>query len=489
MFSTNDLAEKLTLVDDLHRLGIYYHFEDEIREAITSINDYVDDAIGDIRLVALRFRLLRQEGYAVSPGVFRKFKDSEGKFKQELSYDVEGLLQLYEASMLGTNDEPILKEAMDFARGHMERMKGEKPHTAQIERALETPFHRGVRRLEARLYIPVYAKSKACNAILLELAKLDFNHLQSIHQAEIQSFYVWSEEVGLMNNLPFYRDRVAESYFWILGVWFEPRYSIERLLLSKLFNLMTVIDDMYDAYGTMKELQLFTNEIERWDFQDVDGLPEYMQIFLNAFAGFMIEIEEELRKKGTLHHRHYIIELFKSFVRANFQDAIWTNNGYKPTFEEYLNVSLVTVGYPLLISASLCLMEKDLSKDILEWLLSVPKIVKASSMLFRLVDDLLTSEFEQQRKHLDSSLQICMRDEGITEQEAVAKLKSMAEKAWKDINKEWLSSLPSRKHLNLLALNYTRTAEVIYEHEDSYTNPEGHMKENITLLLIHPIED
>ncbi|KAJ6837877.1 (-)-germacrene D synthase-like [Iris pallida] len=491
MFSTNDLAEKLTLVDDLLRLGIYYHFEDEIREAIRCINDHVDDDISDIRLVALRFRLLRQEGYAVSPDVFSKFKDSEGKFKQELSHDVEGLLQLYDASMLGTNDEPILEEAMDFARGHMERMLGvgEEPHTAQIRRALETPFHRGMRRLEARLYIPVYAKSKACNTILLELAKLDFNHLQSIHQAEIKTFSIWREELGLKNNFSFSRDRVAESYFWILGVWFEPQYTTGRLLMSKFGNLIALIDDIYDAYGTIEELQLFTNEIERWDFQDVDGLPEYMQIFLNAFAGFMIEIEEELKKKGTLHHKHYIIELFKPFIRANFQDAVWTNTGYKPTFEEYLNVSLMTSGYPLLTSVSLCLMLEDLSKDTLDWLLTVPKIVQASSVVLRLMDGLGSSEFEQQRKHINSSLQVCMRDEGIMEQEAVVKLKSMVEKAWKDINKEWLNPLPSRKHLNLLALNYTRMVEVIYKHGNSYTNDVGHMKENITLLLVHPIED
>ncbi|KAJ6801194.1 (-)-germacrene D synthase-like [Iris pallida] len=404
MFSTNDLAEKLTLVDDLHRLGIYYHFEDEIREAIRCINDHVDYEISDIRLVALRFRLLN----AVSPGVFSKFKDSEGKFKQELSYDVEGLLQLYQASMLGTNDEPILEEAMDFARGHMERMLevGEEPHTAQIRRALETPFHRGMRRLEARLYIPVYAKSKACNAILSELAKLDFNHLQSIHQAEIQSVSVWWNEMGLMNNLSFFRDRVAECYFWSLGVWFEPRYSTERLFIAKLLNLMTVLDDIYDAYGTVEELQLFTNVFERWDFQDVDGLPDYMRIFLNVFAGFMIEIEEELRKKGTLHHKHHIIE-----------------------------------------------------------------------------------SFERQRNHVDSSLEICMRDEGITEQEALAKLNKMVEDAWKDINKECLNPFPSRKHLNLLALKFNRMIEVIYKHEDSFTNPDGKMKENIALLLVRPIED
>ncbi|KAJ6821624.1 (-)-germacrene D synthase-like [Iris pallida] len=444
MFSTNHLAEKLTLVDDLYRLGIYYHFEDEIREAIRGINDHFDNDINDIRLVALRFRLLRQEGYVVSPGVFSKFKDSEGKFKQELSYDVEGLIQLYEVSMLGTNDEPILKEARDFARGHMERMKGEEPHTAQIRRALEIPFHRGIRRLEARLYIPVYAKSKSCNTILLELAKLDFNHLQSIHRAEIQSFSVWSKKIGFMNSLPFSRDRDAECYFWSLGVWFEPRYSTERLFIAKVVKLITVIDDIYDAYGTIDELQLFTDVFERWNFQDLDGLPEYMRIFLNVFAVFMTEIEEELRKKGTLHHKHYIIESFKPLVRAYFQEAVWTNTGYKLTFKEYLNVSLMSAAHHMLTSVSLCLMAEDLSKDTLDWLLTVPKIVKACCMLGRLMDDLASSKFEQQRMHLDSSLQICMRDEGITEQEAIAKLNEMIENARKDVNKECLNPLPSQ---------------------------------------------
>ncbi|KAJ6827090.1 (-)-germacrene D synthase-like [Iris pallida] len=426
----------------------------------------------------------------LSPAVFSKFKDSEGKFKQELSYDVEGLIQLYEASMLGTNDEPILEEAMDFARGHMERMHAEEPHGAQIRRALEIPFHRGIRRLEARLYIPVYAKSKACNTILLELAKLDFNHLQSIHQAELKSFSVWWKELGLMNNLSFSRDRVAECYFWSLGVWFEPRYSTERFFIAKVINLITVIDDIYDAYGTVEELQLFTDVFERWNFQDVDGLPTYMKIFLNAFAGVLTEIEEELRKKGTLHHKHYIIESFKPLVRAYFQEALWTNTGYKPTFKEYLNVSLISAALHTLTSVSLCLMEEVLSKDTLDWLLTVPKIVKACSILGRLMDDMASSEFEQQRMHLDSSLQICMREEGITKQEAVAKLNEMVENGWKDINKECINPLPSRKHLNLAVLNFTRVMEVVYyQHKDSYTSPEGQMKENISLLLVRPIED
>ena len=46
----------------------------------------------------------------------------------------------------------------------------------------------------------------------------------------------------------------------------------------------------------------------RWDFQDVDQLPEYMIVYLNSFMTFVIEIEEELMREGRLHHKHYLVE-------------------------------------------------------------------------------------------------------------------------------------------------------------------------------------
>ena len=34
-------------------------------------------------------------------------------------------------------------------------------------------------------------------------------------------------------------------------------------------------------------------------------------------------------------------------------------------------------------------------------------------------------------------------------------------------------------------MNYASMIEVIYKHEDSYTNPLGEMKENISMLLVN----
>ncbi|KDP31569.1 hypothetical protein JCGZ_14794 [Jatropha curcas] len=70
--SADKPLEQLNLIDAIQRLGIAYHFEEEIEAALKQIyttyqNPNEDD---DLYTVALRFRLLRQEGYNVSTGTF-----------------------------------------------------------------------------------------------------------------------------------------------------------------------------------------------------------------------------------------------------------------------------------------------------------------------------------------------------------------------------------------------------------------------------------
>ena len=58
-----------------------------------------------------------------------------------------------------------------------------------------------------------------------------------------------------------------ETYLWIAVACFEPQYSYARRIQAKLLAIATVIDDMYDAYGTPEELELFTEAIERYDIK------------------------------------------------------------------------------------------------------------------------------------------------------------------------------------------------------------------------------
>lgn len=119
--------------------------------------------------------------------IFQKFKDHNGKFKDSLQEDTLGLLSLYEASHLGANGEDMLLEAMEFSEAHLKQSLSKlEPQLAKnVSQALELPRHRRMARLEARRYIEEFGNESGHDPALLELAKLDYNKVQSLHQMEL----------------------------------------------------------------------------------------------------------------------------------------------------------------------------------------------------------------------------------------------------------------------------------------------------------------
>ena len=56
---------------------------------------------------------------------------------------------------------------------------------------------------------------------------------------------------------------MVECYFWVLGLYFEPQHFLARKILNQIFAFMITLDDIYDVYGTVEELVIFTDAIER----------------------------------------------------------------------------------------------------------------------------------------------------------------------------------------------------------------------------------
>ena len=101
---------------------------------------------------------------------------------------MEGLLSLYEAAHLGMHGEKILEEARDFSIKNLNSLmeKLGSNSAKQVKQSLEVPLIWRVPRVEARNFIDVYQKDNTRNLTLLELAKLDYNLVQSVHQREIK---------------------------------------------------------------------------------------------------------------------------------------------------------------------------------------------------------------------------------------------------------------------------------------------------------------
>ncbi|KAL7250324.1 hypothetical protein ACSBR1_012349 [Camellia fascicularis] len=306
--STRDHSSLLKLIDSMQRLGVSYHFVEEIEEAIS---DHVNPIVnGNLYTTALHFRLLRQHGYPINSDVFNKFKDGSGRFMDSLREDVEGLVSLYEATHLRMDGEDDFEEAYSFSTKHLNSSFGKMGIELgeQVKQSLEIPLHWRMPRLEARNSIDLCLMEDSKPSVLLKFAKLDYNLVQSVHQQEVQELSKWWRDLGFKEKLKFSRDRLMENYLWAMGIVFEPQFSKCRKGLTKFVCILTAIDDMYDIYGSLDELEHFTDAVNRWDLKAMEELPEYMKICYLAMFNFGNEIAYDVLKNHGLDVLSYIKE-------------------------------------------------------------------------------------------------------------------------------------------------------------------------------------
>lgn len=73
----------------------------------------------------------------------------------------------------------------------------------------------------------------------------------------------WWKEFLAKSRMTFVRDRIVEVYFWVNGACYDPPYSHSRIILTKITSLVTILDDMFDTYGTTEECMKFAEAIDR----------------------------------------------------------------------------------------------------------------------------------------------------------------------------------------------------------------------------------
>ncbi|KAI9093358.1 hypothetical protein K1719_027372 [Acacia pycnantha] len=490
---TKNLVAKMNLIDSIQRLGVSYHFELEIDDILQQIHDtYVENGVitleEDLHTLALLFRLLRQHGHRVSPpDVFEKFKDGQGNIREGLATDVEGMLSLYEAAHLRVHGEDTLDDALAFTSSHLESMiiHLNPSLAAKVKYSLRHPLRKNLPRLEAWRYIPSYQDDPSHHETLLAFAKLDFNMLQKLHRNELGNISKWWKELDFRTKLPFARDRLVECYFWILGVFYEPCYALARRITTKVICITSVIDDIYDVYGTFEELQLFTAAIESWDIRCLELLPEYMRFCYQALLDVYDEVKHEMTNEGREFCIKYAKDEMKSLVRGYFVEAKWYDSNYTPTMEEYMDNALVTCGYRMLEATSFIGMGPIATEEAFQWLANNPKIVRASQIINRLMDDIVSNEIEQKRGHVVSGIECYMKQHGGQRENAIEEFKRQVIRAWKDINEELLEPLQVPRPLLMRILNLSRVMDVLYTDSDGYSDSAGSTKHHIAALFLH----
>ncbi|PIA58429.1 hypothetical protein AQUCO_00500392v1 [Aquilegia coerulea] len=474
------------LIDVLGRLGIGHLFEEEIKTNLNNIynNDKDKSLTDNLYATALIFRVFRQHGFQVSQDVFKIYMDETGKLKDPVCENVKALLSLYEASHLVAGGEKILDQAISFTANHLKfhLEKGiiEPNLAAQVSRSLEIPMHWRMLRSEARWYMDVYGKEKSMNPALLQLAKMDFNMVQATLQTDLRNMSRWWRNLGVATKLPFARDRLVESFLWSVGIAYEPQYARCREWLTKVMNFVLVIDDIYDVYGSLDELELFTDAVERWEHKAIDKLPYYMKICFLALYNMTNDMAYDILKEQGWDILPYL-------TKSIFIISKWCNTGYTPSLQHYLNNAwLSSSGSVFLVHAFFATNQK-ITSEVLESLDKNHDLLYCSSMMFRLSNDLATSSAELERGDVASSVYCYMREENASEVDAQKHIRGLIIDTWKKMNISIFESPFDTAFVNV-AINLARTSLFIYQYGDGLGVEDSQSKEHILSLIVNPVE-
>ncbi|XP_021904100.1 LOW QUALITY PROTEIN: terpene synthase 10-like [Carica papaya] len=491
-----DVGEKLDLIDSIQRLGISYHFDNEISSTMKYVSDnYYNNGTlirKDLYGAALEFRLLRQYGCYVSQEVFKNFME-EWSFKSCQSEDTWGMLSLYEASYLSVPDEAILYEVQNFTTEHLRKYMKKENNINEylrmlVEHALELPLQWRIQRVEARWFIDAYKKKLNMNSIVLELAKLDFNIVQATHQEELKHGSRWWMNMNFHKKVTLFRDRLMEIFFFTIGIMYEPQFGYYREIMTKVSSLITILDDIYDVYGTLDEIKLFTQIVNRWDINAIGQLPDYMKICFVGLYNTINEIVFNNLKEQEINIVPQLKQLWADYCESESLEARWFYEQYIPSLEEYLENAWVSISGPLILMHIHILM-KPITKGESQSIVHYPKIIRLSSIIFRLMDDLATSSAELERGDVSKSIQCYMHEAKVSEEDAREHIKYLVKETWKMMNEERLTNNLMSKTLYENAMNVARIAQCMYLHGDGFGVPDAATKDHVLSLIIQPFTD
>ncbi|KAK8620637.1 hypothetical protein V6N13_067107 [Hibiscus sabdariffa] len=251
-----------------------------------------------------------------------------------------------------------------------------------------------------------------------------------------------------------------------LGVWYHFEKEIEEQLNSDFLSLSKLISEKdMDLHVVATIFQVFR----------LHGYPmHYGELHFLIFHA-----------NGQRNTKFYKL---KKIVVSYLVEAQWTNEGYLPTFDEYLEIALHSSAAILVIAQVLVGME-EADANAFRWLkIGDSKSLAAIKLIARLYDDIATNEDEEKRGLVACGTKCYMKQYGVSKEEAIQEFRKRLGVAWNELNEE-LITRPRIVPVQILKrlVNIARVIDLTYKDGDGFTMSEKVLKHHISNVLIHPI--
>ncbi|KAG6384152.1 hypothetical protein SASPL_156055 [Salvia splendens] len=316
---------KLSLVDHVQRLGLAPHFHQDIELLLAQIyrsqqnNKPNPNSSFPLKLFkdAMAFRLLRMHGHDVNPESFCWFVNQP----ETMEY-MEQNSQHFITAMYS------IKYEVDV------------PWTARLDRL----YHR--KWIEENKSSPLwigkasfYRLSCLENTKLRQLAVENFEFMQSIYMRELEELKGWAKKWRL-SEMGFGREKTVYTYFAIASCSLFPHNSVMRMIIAKAAIIVTVADDFYDMEGSLPDLEILTDAVQRWEGNGLGGHSKTIFEAVDEFVNDFVTICEP-QEGSTVVPK--LQQLWRDCFMSWMVERRWSLTGYTPCMDEYLETGMLSI--------------------------------------------------------------------------------------------------------------------------------------------------
>ncbi|KAJ0642161.1 putative ent-kaurene synthase [Helianthus annuus] len=464
-----DLYIRLSMVDTLERLGIARHFSVEIKNVLDETYrrwvERDEQIFMDVVTCALAFRLLRINGYEVSPDPLEEITN-EGAFKDEYA-----ALEVYNASQILypkelASGEQILRSGDFLSRiTSTDSNRLSKFIQKEVENALMVPISTD---LELRAVLAL--SSNISNQDYLKFAVEDFNSCQSIYREEMKGFKRWIAEKKL-DQLKFAREKSAYCYFTAAATLPSPELSDARLSWAKNSLLTVIVDDFFDGGATIDESTNLVYCVEKWNVDvDKDCCSEQVRIVFLALKDAICWMGDAGFKWQERDVTSHVTQVWLDVLNSMLREVIWRRDAYTPTMNEYMKNASVSFALGPIVLNTMYFVGPKLSEEIVKRS-EYHNIYDLMSVMGRLLNDIYS--FMREIKEELNAIELQLRNgESATGEEEVIKeittdIKNMRREIMKLVTEEKGSVVP--RACKDLFLNMSNVLNLFYATDDGFT--------------------
>ncbi|XP_021904846.1 (E,E)-geranyllinalool synthase-like isoform X2 [Carica papaya] len=290
------------------------------------------------------------------------------------------------------------------------------------------------------------------NDKLIQLAMKNFQFRQSIYKHELDhQLKGWTRKWGF-DNMSFAREKTTFSYFAIAASTALPHYSVMRTTVAKAAILITVADDFFDMEGSLHDLRILADAVQRWDS---NGLSGHSKKIFNALDDLVTDFAIKYLQYQGIDITNHVQDLWREAFMSWLTEATWSKTECIPSMDEYLQTGMISITAHTLVLLAACLMDPSLPKQIIKSFSHEYQTVTELLMLIcRLLNDTQSYKKEQEQGKLNSVLLHTRENPDVKIEGSVAYVKDIIDKKNKEFLEHVLMDYQSNmskscKHLHL----------------------------------------